>query len=742
MQANEILVNGQLLDLDSESASSFLMTYQANDRTKPESVQSDYSPEFSAPATQRNMRIFGTAATAQNTAGAPYRRLPAVLVSGGVETMPTGELYVKGYQAGRYQLQFFAGNRRFVQSLNHPNGDPKKLSDLDLDRFSHLWTPANIVARLGFDFWQANGYGYELYDRGKELKLDEVDPYDLYPSVSARLVWEQILSEAGFEATNLQITEPLFAALNIPTAKPYEFSSDYRAERALVAGWRYQDGQMFRRRAEFGPIAWPFNFTAENPYTSPTAATFNNGEYTVSTLALYSITASLEVVLSCAPSPARGEVSAKVAIQVNGNQVGTAGEIRVGNYTRTTLTASAKEILLQPGDVVRVIVQGDEWQTFGGGPTNPFWQVGTSRPFIVNADGSMVEFGPPYNPSLYRIDIVNQFKVEMLGAFPRGGLVRLSDWLPSEMTQWEFVKTLIGLMGLTVQVDRYDPFLYLSTGGRVLANVSGRVLDWSAKLDRAPSFEGVADRETVFRFGEFARRNEFKWKEDETVTAGYGDGALLMEDETLPAASTLIELPFAASEESTIISGLLSIRGYRRRNPDPAVAAEYDLLSPQPRLVLRTDAPVFNIKVAMVPRRVAGSTVDGVFYPNDIPPVLQDAATSASYFAAPTASFDLDAQRTLLPRFWPDLAACLKETRFLKEWLRLTPRDIAELDFARPVWIEQLGDFFLVNKVNEYDPSRSVAVELIRLHPTLIPPPALGTGFEFYHEEFDGLEFF
>ncbi|WP_223654384.1 hypothetical protein [Hymenobacter psoromatis] len=84
--ANEIWLAGERLDLDSETQ--LLPTLQANDRTKLESIQSDYSPEFSVPGNAYNHRLLRHAASSQPTQGAAYRHVPCVLTSGGVETLP------------------------------------------------------------------------------------------------------------------------------------------------------------------------------------------------------------------------------------------------------------------------------------------------------------------------------------------------------------------------------------------------------------------------------------------------------------------------------------------------------------------------------------------------------------------------------------------------------------------------------------------------------------------------------
>jgi hypothetical protein len=710
---NQVYVNGERLDLDDETK--LLPTFQANDRGKPDTIQSDYSPEFSVPGTQRNHRLLGHGSSAQATAGIPYKRLPAVLVSSEVETMPLALLYIKGYQGGRYQLQLFAGFRRFVEAL----GD-KKLSELDLSRLNHLWVTSNIAGALSYSYWETHGWGYEVIERGKEMNLAELNPYDLYPSVAVWLVWEQMLAEAGYTATDLK-AEPIFPALNLPTAQPYTFPEPYRTARGLAAGWSYQEGGYLRHTSEFGPTTFPFNYTAERPYIAPTAASFVASRYVADDRGYYDLSASLEVFFGC-QELLPGEVSMKISILVNGTSVGDVGEQREGKPIHTTLTAKASRVLLVTGDVVEVVYQGDEWSSFGFDPTDPFWVVGLYRDpwFLISH---------PYNPSITHIDTANKFTITMLEEFPESGMVKLSDWLP-DMKQLDFFKSIVQLLGLTVQADPYEPHLYFSTGGRVLANTT-RAKDWTAKRDAPLAPLGLPDRNTAYRFGEYAQRNLFQWREDEGVSPGFGEGALLVDDETLDAETTLVEMPYAASEPSPVLPALLRIRGWRRRDPNPAAPAEYDSLSPEPRLVLRPAGPALSVGLVTNPHREA-----------DVAPIIMPLTTTTSYFADAGAAFDLNAARTILPQFWPDLAAALKEARQLTEYYRLTPEDITELDFSIPIYDGSLGDYFLVSSIGEYDASRSTECVLVRLHPTLIPPPALGTGFEFYSAEFEGTESF
>ena len=118
---NEVWIpkNGKLHRLDLPEDATLLPTFQANDRTKPDSIQSEYSPEFEAAGTAHNHWLLGQAAASQPSQGHAYVRVPAVLTSGGVETMPLALLYIKGFKGGCYQLQLAGGNRRLIEALGN-----------------------------------------------------------------------------------------------------------------------------------------------------------------------------------------------------------------------------------------------------------------------------------------------------------------------------------------------------------------------------------------------------------------------------------------------------------------------------------------------------------------------------------------------------------------------------------------------------------------------------------------------
>jgi hypothetical protein len=721
---NEIwlVVDGfrQRLDLDDETL--LLPSFQANDRTQPSTIQADYSPEFSAPGTAHNHRLLRHAAASQPTAGQAYQRVPCVLTSGGVETLPLALLYLKGYSEGRYQLQLFAGNKRLVEAL----GD-KKLSDLDLSRFNHYWTPENILAGLPYDYWKANGWGYEVYERGRELDLQAVSPYHLYPSCSNELVLQQILTDAGFKADSL-LGEPLFAALNVPSANPFTYSQEFRDARALnVAQVVPYDPSVPNRlpgivhQEEFAQEKLTFAYAQRKPYRAPTAgATYAAGTYVVETLGYYDIGASVALRFGCRED-FFGQVSCKVLLHVNGKpvlddlgqEIGK-DEFRIEDktgYITRTFTPKLEHYLLKPGDTVELFWQGDEWKSFGFSPSDPYWQIGPAQG---------VNYVALPNKQVLLTEAT--FKVELLEEFPEGGLVKLQDWLP-DMKQLDYLKMNMLLGGLTIQVDPYEPYLKLSPGSKLLENIP-KAKDWTRKRAAYAQPGRLPERALTFRFGSYAQANLLKWAEDDNVTEGYGDGQLDVADEVLDAEYELATLPFAATEASPVLPAVLRILNFESDDLT-AEPPTYSSVEAEPRLTLRAPGETLFGQLVMVPADPDKGTEA----------VLADFISSPSYFTSPVLSLDLN--ETVLTYYWQDLRAMLDQARYLTEQYRLTPQDIAELDFSVPIWDGGLGDFFCVSSVSEYDARRPVEVTLCRLNGTFLPVPAM-PDLEAYHEFYPG----
>ncbi|MBX0290963.1 hypothetical protein K3G63_10965 [Hymenobacter sp. HSC-4F20] len=705
--SNQLLIGGVAVDLSPDTV--ILPSFQVSDLLKPESIQSDFSPEFSVPGTSHNHRLLGHAAWDSSTARVPYQSLPNVtLLSEGVEIMPRARLLLKGYEGGAYQLQLVAGNKRFVEALGE-----KKLSELDFSRFAHLRTIGNIAQRATAAYAAANGWSYELYDRGRPLDVANLSPYDLWPTLSAPLVLEQLATEAGFAVD--YPADGLLPRLQVPAVAPAQYAEDFVKARRLrvdVGPDHEDDGAPDSNRSDVVKTI-PFDGYIRPLGTTPPIVPTVPGVYNA---AAYSFTADkamyvqvqARTVLRLIYSTVRlGKAQARVELHVNGRKVSEGpwvssvemSDFEEGETNPFSVSATAERLLLNAGEQLTAVLR---IAGVGSAPIDK-WGFRIFEYANFNSGGQTI-------PG-------HKFEVNVLPEQPPGAEVNLAEWLPQDMKQLDFFKSLVQVCGFSVQTDAYEDRLTLRPSRAVLDNAA-YARDWTNKRD-APDLPTGQPRSVAYRFGGFGQRNLFQWAEEESVRKGYGNGTLVIADETLPASYTLTTLPFAASERSTAQPGLLLIRNYTlRENEDPFVETEYDSSTPKPRLTLRST------------RTQQLSLVEGA--------VRRPVEGPVSYFVEDGEDVSLDADAYILPVAWAGLGAMLTECRYHKERYRLSPRDIAEFlaEPNVPVWDAGLQGYFSISKINEYTSTRSVEVEMLRLHPSFLVAPEPGARGEFAPAEF------
>jgi hypothetical protein len=98
--------------------------------------------------------------------------------------------------------------------------------------------------------------------------------------------------------------------------------------------------------------------------------------------------------------------------------------------------------------------------------------------------------------------------VQLLADFPPRGRVKLADWLP-DMSQKDYIKAFIQAYGLTQTTDPYTGAVMFRRTAGVL-DAPGQ--DWSERRD------GSQPAKRSWKLSDFAQRNWFRWKEDDSNT--------------------------------------------------------------------------------------------------------------------------------------------------------------------------------------------------------------------------------
>ena len=709
------------------------ITRQDNDLTKPDTVQASFSTTIALPADVATHKRLAQPQIGTSQSAAPYRGMACALEASGVEVLPGAQLRLDDYtpRAG-YTGKLLAGNKSFYDLLVGASGD-KMLRDLDLSAFDHDWSLAAVVTGAGHSSWQ-DGYVYDLYDRGLGAPpLPSASSSKLYeagywPTAYARAVWEAIFLGAGVKWSG-DLPAAFDTAL-LPATAPFGYSEQVRADHELVAGYpptaqrrRFTDEQDARL-----PVMWTQSYQRAGSSLAGAydyqdlhqggAVTFDpaTNTYTVNLLGFYDLKAEQDVAIYC-NTVLPGEVSATLEVRVNGSLVGNDDQIRGAGNLDTTLTALAERQLLRPGDTIAGHYKFDKWSGTGGGPFDESWDL------LPNG----------------------RLTVQLLADFPPRGRVHLADWLP-DMSQKDYVKGIIQLYGLTQTTDPYTGAVTFRRTAAVLDQLPAGGADWTELRD------GSQPAKRSWKLGDFAQRNWFRWKADESNTAyqqaqfeqshigqlwnadaakaaalafaaGYLDNGA--GDTSLDATKDVLTLPFAATlsgaggllllpywkpnkgtdyqADLQVIQDALNDGTYNQADAEvaraKALSDDFETQELEPRLVYQLP-PTYTRAVQLVDDQ--GAT--------------QQVAMRLSYFVDVNQPEDLDFTRSLLPLYYPHLASALVRPLVLRPYVYLSAADVVAFSQLVPVWLEDEKAWFFVNKVDAWEDAQpSTSVELIRL---------------------------
>ncbi|MGI4864635.1 MAG: hypothetical protein ACRYFZ_11995 [Janthinobacterium lividum] len=712
------------------------ITRQDNDITKPDTVQASFSTTIALPSDVATHKRLAQPQLGTSLSSAPYQGKPCALEAGGVEVLPGAQLRLDDYTPRTgYTGKLLAGNKSFYDLLVGADGD-KMLRDLDLSVFDHDWSLAAVALGATHTSWQ-QGYVYDLYDRGlgappvPTAGSSKLYQAGYWPTAYARAVWEAIFVGAGVKWSGE--LPAVFDTALLPATLPFGYSEQTRADHELVAGYaptfqrqRFYDEQDARlavtwvqpyKRAVSGG---PFNQTLAVDYSDlhqGAAVTFDpaTNSYTVNLLGFYDLKAEQDVAIYC-NTVLSGEVSATLEVRVNGSLVGNDDHIRGAGNQDTTLTALAERQLLKPGDVIAGHYKFDKWKGTGGvGPFDESWDLLPA----------------------------GRLTVQLLADFPPRGRVHLQDWLP-DMSQKDFVKGFIQAYGLTQTTDPYTGAVTFRRTAAVLDGLPTGGADWSELRD------GSQPAKRSWKLGDFAQRNWFRWKADESnvnyqqaiflqthlgqpwnadaakaaalaFAAGYLDNGA--GDTSLDVSKDVLTLPFGATVAGA--EGLLLVPYWKPKQgtnyaDDLAViqaALDDDTYSAEEAAFARNKAMGDDFETQEPePRLVYQSgSVRDVLLEDDLDAQLL-VSMRLSYFVDRSQVEDLDFNRSLLPRYYPHLAAALVRPLVLRPYVYLSAADVVAFDQLVPVWLADEQAWFFVNKVDSWEESQpSTAVELIRL---------------------------
>lgn len=669
---NEIFIDGRPLDLSTDTQ--IVQTFQANNLERPEQIQAHYSNQFEVPATQPNRDALEYADQVNSQTGKPYRKLDARIIAQGVETVPYGIGSLEESQNGKFALQIFSGNKNFFEVLAD-----KSIRDLPLSEFDHDYTLQNVINSRGH--YVAQGYVYDIIHRGKDGQESAVRWNDLYPSTFVRVIWDKIFTQAGFAYQWERDDEGLFDKLLLPTVAPPKLEEQYRKAREIFVGrngpeiGRSNHGS-FASQGE--KDAWIIAYDLDSQqkkykdgklvavyeFKQGDAGRWNFDTYTSDGYYYVDVLASIAVKGFAIVSQVRVELQ----LMRNGEQIAKVdktfenGIFVAAKPVNDFLVMDEQKVLLKPGDTLQM-------------------RASVHKP--KDASSFDVRISIPEGQGL---------DIRVRPEFPVGGRVRLNNWLP-DISQKEFVKSVIHLYGLMMQTDSYTSTIRINYFSDLLKRTEDGWVDWSGKLTLEPA------PVTRYTFGSYAQRNFIRYQgDDKDQESQWADGELTVDNQKLEKEKDLITLPFAATRTQGGVPFIEMFKGKQvqesQKDGSIKLVTQYDEVAAVPRLLIRDDLQI------------------GYTYLDEYDQVINmpDEGRPISRFMP-----ELHLKNSIIPRYYNAYQGILDNTRFIKVYLLLTPADIAELDFARPVWLDHFGECFYLNQVSQWRAGVPCECELVRL---------------------------
>lgn len=274
-----------------------------------------------------------------------------------------------------------------------------------------------------------------------------------------------------------------------------------------------------------------------------------------------------------------------------------------------------------------------------------------------------------------------------------------------DVSQKDLLKDTLQRFGIICQTDTNNKTINFSSLKQIVNNIPN-AKDWTQKVVNQ-------GKQVNYQLGNYSQKNWLRYKFDEGVPIDvmpqyFADDFIIIHDKTInpgtPEQDLFVSI-FAPSPNRPYYGGTIA-QILKIDTSTDANAVDFTI-STEPRLLVDNKYSLLG----------TGKTVmltDG----NGNNRVIND-TISTPYFYKPDGNFNLCWNDKALPglrsTYYPELQKVLQQTKKIVRYVMLTPRDITQLDLLTPIYLQQDGAYFYINKVDSWLKGRPCKVELVRL---------------------------
>jgi hypothetical protein len=629
------------------------MTYQINDLSELKDRQSNFSNQFKIPKTKSNIRALEWSNQVQSTTDKPYIRNAAKVIKGGVQIVPNGIAIIESTDKF-FNITVYSGLIDFFEAIKG-----LKLSDLaGLAVYNHEWSLANILASNA----NTSGYKYPIINYGQIVNYNrDVDVRYQHPAFFIHTLVDLIFSEALFNKTGSFFSDPNYLKLLLPIAGGVYYNE---ADFDLLDDWFI--GDPLDGIQSIDPLydavsvlkinlndQWTLEVEFEVVVTG-----WVDGSSVLDVYLMNNILFSTPTVDYSHPDSGGGGGNGTftISLSVTGTAIGDILEYIEIDIFNCTVQVNDGEFRGtrndgRPGDFfVHIVPQLLTESAVGGKAHSPKYDL------LLTYGISIIEF----------------------------------DQMVLDMGQSELVKAVANLFGLFFTRDIFTNEIRVGSFQEIIDNIPN-AKDWSDKLHNDPDTWNIE-----FRMNKYGQTNWLKYapdNDDTDIIPGDGNGSFAIDDETLNAETTLINIPFAASSTKTYLGGLYA----------PIIRT------------IDSDNNEINTVQRIVIDDTQTITGDPIHYTDGTSTSDETTDIPLSYFKEPTKTFNLGFDDSLIDDYYSGLVDMLQNVKKVTALFKLTVNDIGELDHFIPVYLWQFSSYFYINKIDRFTGKGLTKVEMIRL---------------------------
>jgi hypothetical protein len=664
--AFELYIEDELIDLigDEQISTDYAIAEIGNFATR----SGFRSINFDIPKTANNNRILSNSYLVNNSTPRPYRRLKArVFVDGIDQNIRFAD--IESVQ-NTYNMRVYGGNANFFDIIKE-----RKINELQyLPSLNHEFNLTNV-----YDSRQNNdGYIYPLIDwhadSPNNIMSNTSKTFDVrycYPCLFVNDIIENICTDAGYALNNDLLNDANYQSADlifpIFNAEPDAVSGD-----ATFSG---SNVSIFNRNAITFDITYNlFDLPTQNGLQLIDITGTFTTDGTESGYPLVAFTDTLRVY----EIPYKGVYT--FTFNISGIKQNTDEAIAIIYFLNGTVLEELARSVTVP-----LVTSFDLTATFTAEiPAGT--QIGC---IVVNAENTPST--PPVTVQTARFDIKSDdLKIQI-------GRDLLFQFMQIKFKQSDFLKAYLQMFSCLVTVNEDTKTVHINKFNELFENIP-QAIDWSDKIDYTD------ENNLEFSLDKYGQENSLEYKADASIDPTFiqgANGAINIDDNTLPFTAEIVKLPFAATEmdarlQAFVIPKIKIFTTDSTRTPPTQPTNKVE-----PRILLLERL----------------TTVPSVIYTDGTTTVTTNVDLPLAWFMAGGKQVNLGFGNNLILLYYGGLQSVLTRTKIVTEQIRLNALDIQQLDFLKPVFLSKHNAYFYISKISgfTYGSSESTEVELVKL---------------------------